>query len=209
MRLVRCLGWLERNIRMDPLLQGVPQLLSLDGLSQCSKCGLELCDRGRQVFEPATCACLFLQQPPAFNWRDKSWVCSSLVYIKKGKILFLFMVIVRKSLKWSWLFTCRCGRGDILQDRKEHTIAEATFRWPGASFPGQVENSVGLEKSGDQQLYHTTHLSLDPGTWTIHKCWGSSRRLQCVCVHWGITTYCQNTMLWLIEKLMDGGFSSQ
>lgn len=79
---VRCLGWPERNIRMDPLLQGVPQLLSLDGLRQRSKCGLELCDGGRQVFEPAPCARLFLQQPPAFNWRDKSWVCSSLVYIK-------------------------------------------------------------------------------------------------------------------------------
>lgn len=79
---VRWLGWPERNIRMDPLLQGVPQLLSLDGLSQRSKCGLELCDGGRQVFEPAPWARLFLQQPPAFNWRDQSWVCSSLVYIR-------------------------------------------------------------------------------------------------------------------------------
>lgn len=52
---------------MNPLLQGVPQLLGLDRLSQRSKGGLELCDGRRQVLEPGACTRLLLQQPLAFD----------------------------------------------------------------------------------------------------------------------------------------------
>lgn len=55
------------SLRIDPLLQGVPELLSLDWLSQCANGRMELGDGGRQVFEPAACTCLFLQHPPAFS----------------------------------------------------------------------------------------------------------------------------------------------
>lgn len=55
------------SLRINPLLQGVPELLCLDWLSQGAKYWLELSDRGRQVVEPAACTCFFLQQPPAFS----------------------------------------------------------------------------------------------------------------------------------------------
>ncbi len=55
------------NLRIDPLLQGVPELLSLDWLSQSAEGGLELGDGGGQVPEPAACARLLLQHSPAFT----------------------------------------------------------------------------------------------------------------------------------------------
>lgn len=58
------IGW---SLRINPLLQGVPELLSLDWLSQGAKGRLELSDGGRQVLEPAACTCLFPQHPPAFS----------------------------------------------------------------------------------------------------------------------------------------------
>lgn len=58
------IGW---SLRIDPLLQGVPELLCLDWLSQGAKGGLKLGDGRRQVVEPAACTRLFLQQPPAFS----------------------------------------------------------------------------------------------------------------------------------------------
>lgn len=59
--------WIGRCLRINPLLQGVPKLLSLDWLSQGAQCGLELSDGGRQELEPAACTRLFLQYPPAFG----------------------------------------------------------------------------------------------------------------------------------------------
>lgn len=58
------------SLRINPLLQGVPQLLSLNRLCQGAKVGLELSDGGRQVLETAACTCVFLQQPPAFSWEE-------------------------------------------------------------------------------------------------------------------------------------------
>lgn len=58
------MGW---SLRIDPLLQGVPELLRLDWLSQGAEGRLELGDGGRQVVEPAACTRLFLQQLPAFR----------------------------------------------------------------------------------------------------------------------------------------------
>lgn len=58
------IGW---SLRIDPLLQGVTELLSLDWLSQGAKGRLELGDGGRQEVEPAACTRLFLQHPPAFS----------------------------------------------------------------------------------------------------------------------------------------------
>lgn len=55
------------SLRINPLLQGVPELLCPDWLSQGAKCRLELSDGGRQVVEPAACTRFFLQQPPAFS----------------------------------------------------------------------------------------------------------------------------------------------
>lgn len=56
-------------LRVDPLLQGVPELLGLDWLSQGAEGGLELSDGGRQVVEPAACTGALLQQPSAFGCR--------------------------------------------------------------------------------------------------------------------------------------------
>lgn len=66
----------------------------------------------------------------------------------------------------SQLFTCRCGGCNILQGREEHATAQGSLPGPRGSLWGQVEDSVGLEQSSDQQLHHTTHLCLDPRTWT-------------------------------------------
>lgn len=54
-------------LRIDPLLQGVSELLSLDWLSQGAKGRLELGDGGRQVFEPSACTRVFLQHHLAFG----------------------------------------------------------------------------------------------------------------------------------------------
>lgn len=66
----------------------------------------------------------------------------------------------------SQLFTCRWGGGDILQDREQQATAQGSLSRPGASLWGQVEDSIGLEQSGDQQLHQAANLSLDPRTWT-------------------------------------------
>lgn len=55
-------------LRVDPLLQSVPELLRLDWLSQSAEGGLELGDRGRQVVEPTARTGPLLQQPPGFGW---------------------------------------------------------------------------------------------------------------------------------------------
>ncbi len=73
---------------------------------------------------------------------------------------------MKTTSRTSQLLTCRHGGGDILQDREEHAIAQASLPWPGASLRRQVEDGIGLEQSGDQQLHQAAHLGLDPRTWT-------------------------------------------
>ena len=55
-----------RGLHVDPVLQSVSKLLSLDWLSQGAEGGLELGDGGGEVLEPAVCADLLLQDPPPF-----------------------------------------------------------------------------------------------------------------------------------------------
>lgn len=54
-------------LRIDPLLQGVPELLSLNWLSQGAKGRLELDDGRRKVFEPSAYTFLFLHHHLAFG----------------------------------------------------------------------------------------------------------------------------------------------
>lgn len=60
---------LFRYLRVNPLLQSVPELLSLDWLSQGAEGGLELSDGRRQVVEPTACTVTLLQQPSALGCR--------------------------------------------------------------------------------------------------------------------------------------------
>ena len=114
------------------------------------------------------------------------------------------------------MFTCRRGGGNILQDREQQATAQSSLSRPGASLWGQVEDSIGLEQSGDQQLHQAAHLSLDPRTWTKYTL-SSIERNFCLtgnCKHLLLcftsnTLNVKNTMLWLIEELMDRGFPSQ
>lgn len=62
------IGW---NLRVDPLLQRVPQLLSLDWLSQGAQGRLELSDGGGQIPEPAAGARLLLQHPALLSWGQR------------------------------------------------------------------------------------------------------------------------------------------
>lgn len=49
------------DLRVDPLLQRVSELLPLDWLCQRAEGGLELCDGGGQIPEPTSCAQVLLQ----------------------------------------------------------------------------------------------------------------------------------------------------
>lgn len=60
---------LFRYLRVNPLLQSVPELLGLDWLSQGAEGGLELSDGRRQVVEPTACTGPLLQQPSALGCR--------------------------------------------------------------------------------------------------------------------------------------------
>lgn len=62
------------------------------------------------------------------------------------------------------VFTCWTAGGNIVQDREEHAAAQSCISRSGASFWRQVEDSVCLEQSGDQQFHQAAHLSLDPCT---------------------------------------------
>lgn len=57
-----------------------------------------------------------------------------------------------------------CGRagGYVLQGGEEHATAEGALCWPGSPLSGHVEDGVGLEERGDQQLHQAAHLGLDP-----------------------------------------------
>lgn len=62
----------RESSRIDPLLQRVPELLRLDGLSQGPEGGLKLHDGWRQIPEPAACTPHLLQHLSAFTWRHKT-----------------------------------------------------------------------------------------------------------------------------------------
>lgn len=63
--------------------------------------------------------------------------------------------------------TCGSAGGYILQGGEEHATAEGALCWPGSPFSRHVEDGVGLEERGDQQLHQAAHLGLDPCAWGI------------------------------------------
>lgn len=69
-----CMGATARHLRVDPLLQGVTQLLALDWLGQGTQGGLEVRHRLGQVLKPAARTHVLMEDLFAFAYESNHHV---------------------------------------------------------------------------------------------------------------------------------------